>query len=94
MSIVPENSQTDILIRVLPRASRNQIVGIDSGVLKVKLTAPPLEGKANKALRQFLARKLGVPKKDVEIVSGEKSRMKSIRIYGLLPEDVNVRLEV
>ena len=93
MSIVPENSQTDIRIRVLPRASRNQVVGIDGGVLKVKLTAPPLEGKANKALRQFLARKLGVPKKDIEIVSGERSRMKLIRIHGLSPEDVNVKLE-
>ena len=60
----------------------------------MKLTAPPLEGKANKALLQFLAGKLGVPKKDVGIVSGERSRIKSIRIRGLSPEDVNVRLGV
>ena len=94
MSIVPKNSQMDIRIRVLPRASRNQVVGIENGVLKVKLTAPPLEGKANKALREFLARKLGVRKKNVEIVSGERSRIKSIRIQGLSPEDANVRLGV
>ena len=87
-----ENNNTVIRVRVLPRASQNQIVGTDDGVFKVKLTAPPVEGKANKALQQFLAKKLDVPKGEVEIVSGERSRIKSIRIHGLSPEDVNRRL--
>ena len=89
-----ENSETVIRVRVLPRASRNQVLGIDGNVFKVKLTAPPVEGKANKALQQFLAKKLGVPKTGVEIVSGERSRVKSIRIHGLSPEDVEEMLKV
>ena len=82
-----------IRVKVLPRSSVNQISGDEEGVIKVKLTAPPVEGKANKALVQFLAKKLGVARRDVEIVSGECSRVKSIRIYGLSPEDVMGRLK-
>ena len=82
------DTKTIIRVRVLPRTSKNQIVGIDGGVFKVKLTAPPVEGKANKALVQFLAKKLGLPKRDIEIVSGEHSREKSIRINGLPVDEV------
>jgi uncharacterized protein (TIGR00251 family) len=82
------DTKTIIRVRVLPRTSKNQIVGMDGGVFKVKLTAPPVEGKANKALVQFLAKKLGLPKRDIEIVSGEHSREKSIRINGLSVEEV------
>ena len=82
------DAKTIIRVRVLPRTSKNQIVGIDGGVFKVKLTAPPVEGKANKALVQFLAKKLGLPKRDIEIVSGEHSREKSIRINGLPVDEV------
>ena len=80
--------KTIIRVRVLPRTSKNQIVGMDGGIFKVKLTAPPVEGKANKALVQFLAKKLGLPKRDIEIVSGEHSREKSIRINGLPVDEV------
>lgn len=82
------DTKTIIRVRVLPRTSKNQIVGVDGGVFKVKLTAPPVEGKANKALVQFLAKKLGLPKRDIEIVSGEHSREKSIRVSGLPVDEV------
>lgn len=82
------DTKTTIRVRVLPRTSKNQIVGIDGGVFKVKLTAPAVEGKANKALVQFLAKKLGLPKRDIEIVSGERSREKSLKINGLSVEEV------
>jgi uncharacterized protein (TIGR00251 family) len=82
------DTKTIIRVRVLPRTSKNQIVGMDGGVFKVKLTAPPVEGKANKALVQFLAKKLGLPKRDIEIVSGEHSREKTIRINGLPVDEV------
>ena len=81
-----------IRIRVLPRASRNQIVGMEGGVLKVKLTAPPVEGKANQALRSFLSKRLGLAKTRVEIVSGEKSKLKSVSILGLSAEEIEARL--
>ena len=88
------DSNAVIRVKVLPRSSVNQISGNDEGVIKVKLTAPPVEGKANKALVQFLSKKLGVARRDVVIVSGERSRVKSIRINGLSMEDVMGRLKV
>ncbi len=86
------NIETIIKIKLLPRSSRNEIIGKENDVIKVKLTAPPVEGKANKALVQFLAKKLGKPKRDVEIVSGERSRLKCIRVHGLSVEEVMGKL--
>lgn len=83
-----ESSKTTIRVKVLPRSSRNQIVGQENGLFKVKLTAPPVEGKANKALSDILTKKLGLPKGSVEIISGKQSRLKSVRIHGLSIEDV------
>ena len=97
MSPKPECSagqvKTDIKVRVLPRSSRNQIIGSDDGVFRVKLTAPPVEGKANRALKEFLSKKLGVAKGSIEIVSGEWSRQKSVRIHGVFPEEIHRILE-
>jgi uncharacterized protein (TIGR00251 family) len=86
-----ENSdqvKADIKVKLLPRSSKNEIIGREDDVLKVKVTAPPVEGKANKALEQLLAKRLDLPKSNVEIISGERSRVKSIRIHGLSNEDV------
>jgi uncharacterized protein (TIGR00251 family) len=83
-----EGSKTNIRVKVLPRSSRNQIIGQENGTFKVKLTAPPVEGKANRALSDLLAKKLGLEKGDVEIVSGKRSRLKSVRIKGLSIEEV------
>jgi uncharacterized protein (TIGR00251 family) len=83
-----EGNKTNIRVKVLPRSSRNQIIGQENGTLKVKLTAPPVEGKANKALSDLLAKKLGLEKGDVEIVSGKRSRLKTVRIKGLSIEEV------
>jgi uncharacterized protein (TIGR00251 family) len=83
-----EGNKTNIRVKVLPRSSRNQIIGQENGTFKVKLTAPPVEGKANRALSDLLAKKLGLEKGDVEIVSGKRSRLKSVRIKGLSIEEV------
>ena len=89
-----ENGKTVIQVKVAPRSSRNHIVGEQKGVYKVKLTAPPVEGRANKALKELLAKKLGLPKGNIEIISGERSRTKSIRIYGLSLDGVERRLNL
>ena len=78
-----------IQVKVLPKSSRNQVLGKEGEIFRIKLTAPPLEGRANKALMDLLSKRLGVPKKDVEIVSGRRSRLKSVRIQGLTQADVN-----
>jgi len=81
-------NSTVIRVRVLPRSSRNEVAGRDDGVFRIKLTAPPVEGRANKALKKFLSSRLGVPKSDIELVSGGRSRTKSVRIHGLSPGKV------
>ena len=81
--------KTTIEVKVLPRSSKDEIVEKKDGVYKIKLTAPAIEGKANKALMKLLAKKLGLPKREIRIVSGERSRMKSIRIGRLTLEQVN-----
>jgi len=78
-----------VRVKVLPRSSRSQIVGKEGDVYKVKLTAPPVEGKANKALKELFAGRLGIPKGNVEIISGEFARIKSVRIRGLNMNDIN-----
>jgi uncharacterized protein (TIGR00251 family) len=82
-----------IKVKVIPRASRNQIVGFEETMIKVKLTAPPVEGRANKALKELLAKRLAVSKGCVDIISGKQSRQKLVRIHGLSGEEVNALLK-
>jgi hypothetical protein len=70
-------------VRVVPRARRDAIVGEYQGALKVRLTAPPVDDKANDALRHLLAERLNVPPSAVRIVAGEKSRTKRVLIVGV-----------
>ena len=73
----------ELTVRVVPRASRNRVRPEPGGVFKVHLTAPPLEGKANQALVQFLADALDVRPRCVEILTGERGRLKRVRVSGL-----------
>ncbi|MFQ5442740.1 MAG: DUF167 domain-containing protein [Thermodesulfobacteriota bacterium] len=77
-----------VKIRLQPRASRNEISGIQKDALKVKLTAPPVEGEANKSLIAFLSKTLGIKKSALKIASGEKSRDKRVLVAGFTLEDV------
>jgi uncharacterized protein (TIGR00251 family) len=79
-------------VRVVPRASKNEIAGVHGDALKVRLTAPPVEGKANETLIVFLAQRLGVRKSQVEIVAGTTSRRKMIRVMGVSPQEVEKHL--
>lgn len=81
-----------VCLHVQPRASRNEIVGEQDGALKIRLTSPPVEGAANKLCCEFIAKSCGVPKKDVSIQSGLKSRHKRILISGLSPAQVRAAL--
>jgi len=88
LNIKESTDGVTFLVRVLPRSSRDEIVGVTEGALKVKLTAPPVEGAANKHLIEFIAKKLKVAKSRVEIVSGESSRNKTISVTGIKKEDL------
>lgn len=69
-------------VRAVPRASKDAIEGEYQGALKVRVTAPPVDDRANKALRRLLAERLNVPVSAVRIVAGEKSRTKRVFIAG------------
>ena len=75
-------------VRVQPRASRREVAGVEEGVLRLRLTAPPVEGAANEACREFLAGLLGVPRARVAIVGGLKSRLKLVKVEGMSPAAV------
>jgi uncharacterized protein (TIGR00251 family) len=83
---------TSFSIRVHPRAKKNEIIGELGDALKVSLTAPPVEGKANVACIEFFANLLKVPRSSVTIAAGEGSRNKVIRVSGLSAEEVRQRL--
>jgi uncharacterized protein (TIGR00251 family) len=84
----------DIDVRVVPRAARSEIAGTRDGRLLVRLSAPPVEGAANAALIVFVADRLGVPKRSIQIISGEKSRSKRIAVAGADAEEVRRLLGV
>lgn len=70
-------------VRVCPRASRDAFLGEHAGALKIALRAPPVEGAANAALIEFLAKRLGVAKRSVELLRGESSRAKRVEVRGI-----------
>jgi uncharacterized protein (TIGR00251 family) len=70
-------------VRVQPRASKNQLAGVMDGAVKVRLTAPPVDGEANQACLKFFARLFGIPQSSVELVSGHTGRNKTLRVYGV-----------
>lgn len=83
MKVIEKDGSIIFSIRVVPRASRNQIVGEHSGALKIHLTSPPIDGAANAELVKLLAKQFGVAKSDIEIVAGETSKSKRIKIANL-----------
>ena len=81
-------------VRVHPRAKKNAITGELGEALKIALTAPPVEGRANEAVVEFLAEVLRVPKGSVSIAAGQSSRNKVVRVQGLTAEQVQERLRM
>ena len=82
-----------VSLLIQPRASKNEISGLQGDRLKVRLTAPPVEGAANKMCITFLAKCLGLPKSALEIVSGQSSRQKQILIRDGGLDDIRAVLE-
>ena len=85
-------NHTEILLRVYPNAARNEVLGFVDGILRVKVYAPPVKGKANKELIAFISQCSGVSKERLRIVKGHTSRNKVIAIEGLTQEEILKRL--
>ena len=95
MAVLQESGQGVTLnVKIQPRARRNGIVGQVGDALKIAITAPAMEGRANEACIQFLAELLRQPRSSISIVSGQKSRNKAIQIAGISLHDARVRLGI
>jgi len=86
LNIQKVNDGVIFKVRVQPGASKNKIVGVQGDALKIKINAPAVKGKANRALIDFLAEKLAVKKSQIEIISGHTSRIKKIKVLGEGPK--------
>jgi uncharacterized protein (TIGR00251 family) len=84
--------RADITVRVIPRAPRTRVDGTRAGALLIRLAAPPVDGAANAALIAFLADALALPRRNISILSGEKSRDKRVRIEGIDEPAARARL--
>lgn len=88
IEISDKEGSVTLRVRVHPRASRTELTGELAGALKLKITAPPVDGKANEECRRFLAKLLGVSAGSVEIIAGNSSRDKVVRIHGVTASKV------
>ena len=91
-NIVQDGDGARVKVFVKPRAKKNAVVESQGDAIKIQITSPPVEGAANRDLRKFLAKTLGISPSRVEIVSGHTSRHKTVRIMGLTPEEVHALL--
>jgi uncharacterized protein (TIGR00251 family) len=76
----------------MPRSSREEVAGLSEGDVRIRLTAPAIENRANEALVRFLSQALGVPRRQVELLAGERGRRKVVRIHGMSKEEIFRRL--
>ncbi len=81
-------------IRVVPRASRSEVAGIQGDALKLRITAPPVEGKANEECIRLLAETLGVKKGQVTIIAGHTSRTKTVAVEGVTAKELAARIAI
>ena len=88
INISEKESAATFFVRVVPRASKSEIVGEHDGMLKVRIASPPVDGAANTELIKLLAKQFGVSKSDVEIIGGETSKTKRIKITNISQTDV------
>ena len=80
-----------LTMRVIPRSSKNALAW-HGGILKARITAPPVDGAANDALIALLAERLGLPERNISIVHGATGRQKIVEIVGMTPEEIEERL--
>jgi len=79
----PEEESATVNVQVMPRASRAGVAGLLGDAVRIRLTAPPLENRANEALVRFLSASLDVPRPSVAIIAGKRGRKKIVRVAGI-----------
>ena len=88
IEVADKNGSVNFRVRVQPRASRDAVGGEWEGALKVRLTAPPVDSRANEALCRLLAGSLNVPAGAVRLLSGERSRTKRVEVDGVTADKI------
>lgn len=83
---------TTLRVRLTPRSGRDEVIGLDGDLLRARVKAPPVEGRANEALLRLLAGALGVPRTSLRIIRGQRGRDKLVAVEGLETEEVRERL--
>jgi uncharacterized protein (TIGR00251 family) len=94
LSVTEEMGGCTFQVHVVPRSRREGIVGLYGDALKIRLASPPEKGRANDALLEFLAERLGISPSSVEILSGYTSRQKRVRVEGVSADAVRALLNV
>jgi len=94
VKVTAKGDGVEILVHAKPRASKSAVRGAIEGALEVAVAAPPVDGEANEELVRFLARALGVGKRDVTIVRGESGRHKRVHIARMSESDARERIAV
>jgi len=82
-----------VKVKIVPGSSKNKIIGVYNKALKITITAPPVDGKANKKCIAYLAKYFDVAKSKIEIISGQTSKNKLIRIYDISQEEILDKIE-
>lgn len=93
LRVQPVTSGVRVWVRVQPRASSNEIAGLHGDAIKVRLTAPPVEGAANESLVELLSATFDIPRSAITIVAGTSSRSKIVELAGISEERVRSRME-
>lgn len=90
--LVADDAGVTLRLHIQPGAKKTEVVGLHGAALKIRLAAPPVDGKANACLLAFVADRLGVAKAAVSLLSGDSSRAKRVRVAGVEPALVSERL--
>jgi uncharacterized protein (TIGR00251 family) len=85
-------AEARIEVRLRPRGHADELLGLENGVLQARVSAPPVDGKANKALCRLVARRVGLPPSRVSVVRGEESRQKLLLVEGIGEAELKARL--
>jgi uncharacterized protein (TIGR00251 family) len=92
--IIDSKGGVVIQVHASPRASKSQIQGLHGDALKIRLKAPPVDGKANETLIEFLAETLGLPQRQITLLAGHTSRQKRLSLQGITARQVEISLGI
>jgi uncharacterized protein len=92
--IQPHANGVHLLVRLTPKAKKDEVGTVHDGRLKISVTSPPIDGRANEHLVKLLSKALKIPKRDIKIASGETSRDKALQLTGIDFAEVKKRLSI